>query len=38
MHKEEEDDKVTNLLPEKAFEMLSTTSHHQMNNYELNAK
>jgi hypothetical protein len=38
MHKEEEDDKVTNLLPAKAFEMLSITSrhHHQMNNNELN--
>jgi hypothetical protein len=30
MH-EEEDDEVTNLLPAKAFEMLSTTSrHHQI--------
>jgi hypothetical protein len=33
----EDDDEVTNLLPAKAFEM-STTSHHQMNNNELNAK
>jgi hypothetical protein len=32
MHEEEE---VTSLLSEKAFEM-STTSHHQMNNNELN--
>jgi hypothetical protein len=41
MHKEdeEEDEEVTNLLPAKAFEILSTISrHHQMNNYELNAK
>ncbi|HEY9386828.1 MAG TPA: hypothetical protein VIP70_07295 [Nitrososphaeraceae archaeon] len=30
-----EDEEVTSLLPAKAFEM-STTSHHQMNNNELN--
>jgi hypothetical protein len=33
--KAEEDEEVTSLLPAKAFE-LSTTSHHQTNNNELN--
>jgi hypothetical protein len=31
----EDEDEVTSLLPAKAFET-STTSHHQMNNNELN--